>query len=604
MLNNEINTNAGLDQLVCSPEAHLSAQELVTGETGYWTVNNSQVIISNTTDPNTQVSNLINGNNTFTWTSNNGTCTVTDQVIISNNGFHIDAGLNQTTCETSYTLRASDPFSGTSLWTIVSGTGRFANPTSFETLVEDIGNGPNTFRWTVSRNGCTASDEVTITNNFYAANAGADQSLCSDHTTLNAQALNPAWGVTGTWTAQSGGGIFFNPNTENTLVTGLTIGDNRLRWTIRKTENNITCSSFDEIVITNNSIIASAGLDQTTCNNYTALIAAPLNTTAIGLWTGGGVSVTIANPTSTNTLVSGLQQGINTFAWTVTDNGCTGTTTVRVTNNSFMPDAGADQNISNNYTNLTASLPDASAVGNWSIISGNGIFAEQNNPATLVTGLGFGQNTFRWTVSWNGCTAFDDVNITYIGITANAGNDQVICSDRTFLSASNPAPAIGQWSITSGNGVFTDPLDGNTEVTGILPGSVNIYRWTVEINGYSEFDEVVVTSEEFDISAGADIVTCNDHVLLDAETAGINGTGNWTILIGSGSFENIEVSNTQVTNLALGTNIFRWTVTKNTGCTDSDIIEVTYDMPPIADFETDISSGCSPLDVNIINTSS
>ncbi|NJO88200.1 MAG: hypothetical protein HC831_03940 [Chloroflexia bacterium] len=392
------------------------------------------------------------------------------------------------------------------------------------------------------------------------------------------------------------------------MVTGLSAGENRLRWTVRKTENFVPCTSFDEIIITNNSIPAGlAGTDQTTCDDFANLSGSfppSASSSATGLWTGGGAGlVTIANPTSATTLVSNLQQGVNTFAWTVNDKGCTGTSTVRITSNYFIAEAGNDQNISNNFTNLDASYPDASATGTWSIISGNGSFANLNSETTLVTNLGFGVNTFRWTVDWNSCVAYDDVNIIYNNVTANAGVDQVICSDRTYLNATNPAPATGIWTISSGGGILVDPLNRSTEVTGIVPGSVNIYRWTVTINGYSEFDEVIVTNGEFEISAGLDRSTCGKPVTLAAEPAGSNGTGIWTVLAGAGNFSNISSENAVVSNLAPGPNVFQWTVTKNTGCVDSDLVTVTHNTPPVAHFEASPTAGCSPITVRYENAS-
>jgi hypothetical protein len=600
LLNNAIYTSAGADQVVCNTSTSLNAQGLLSGESGVWTVNNGVVTITNTADPATTVNNLIVGDNTFTWTLTGNGCTVSDDVIISNNTFGVDAGVDQISCGSSYTLRGSDPLTGTGLWTVSSGTGRFLDPTNYETLVEDMENGPNTFTWTVNRNGCEASADVTITNDLYAAIAGDDRSVCSEQTTVSAQPLNPTWGASGMWTAQTGGGVFNNPSIESTLVTGLSGGDNRLRWTVTKG----TCVSFDEIIITNNAITASAGTDETTCNDYATLSATPLSTTGVGLWTAGGAGlVTIANPTSATTAVTNLQQGVNTFAWTVTDNGCTGTSTVRITSNYFTARAGSDQIVTVDNVVLDADLPGAGATGTWSVFSGAGTFANINDQATTATGLGYGMNTFRWTVDWNSCVAYDDVNVTYNVINPVAGGDQVICTDRVYLTADDPWPGTGAWTRVSGSGTIVDPLNNTTEVTDILPGSVNIYRWTVSISGYSEYDDVVITNGEFETSAGIDRAACYDYVTLAAEPAG-SGTGAWTVLAGAGNFANLSLHNTQVTNLEGDVpNIFVWTVTKPTGCVDSDTVQVVYNVPPTAEFETDVTGGCSPIDVTYTNTS-
>lgn len=598
-LNNAIYTSAGADQVVCNTSTSLNAQGLLPGETGYWTVNNALVTIANSTNPASSVSGLITGDNTFTWTLNGNGCTVSDQMIVSNNTFSVDAGVNQISCGPSYTLRGSDPLVGTGLWTIASGTGRFITPTNFETLVEDMNNGPNTFTWTVNRNGCVASANVTITNDLYVAVAGDDRSVCSGQTTVSAQPLNAGWGAIGNWTAQTGGGTFANPSLASSLVSNLSSGDNRLRWTVTKG----SCVSFDEIVINNMAITASAGTDETTCDNFASLSATPLSATGVGKWTTGGAGlVTIVNPTSANTSVLNLQQGVNTFAWTVTDQGCTGTSTVRITSNFFTARAGNDQIVTVDYALLDGRLPAASATGSWSVFSGSGAFANANDGSTSVSSLGFGSNTFRWTVSWNGCDAFDDVDIIYNVVTAEAGANQTICTDNTYLSADDPWPGTGSWSRISGGGTIVNPLNRTTQVTGINPGSINIYRWTVVIPGYSEYDDVVVTNGQFRTSAGADRASCNNFNTMAAASPG-SGTGAWTILSGSGNFTDPSSNISAVTNLGDTPNLFVWTVTKPTGCVDSDTVQVIYNVPPTASFTATPSTGCSPIDVTYQNNS-
>jgi hypothetical protein len=82
---------------------------------------------------------------------------------------------------------------------------------------------------------------------------------------------------------QNGAGIFVNPSTENTLITSLGSGSNRLRWTVTKG----ACVSYDEILVSNNTPVISAGTDQTVCDDFITLSATPLSATGTGLWSGG-----------------------------------------------------------------------------------------------------------------------------------------------------------------------------------------------------------------------------------------------------------------------------------------------------------------------------
>jgi len=600
LLNNSIYTSAGDNQIVCQDNTNLNAQEPLAGETGTWTVDNMNAVIANLNDHLTEISNLDPGDNIFTWTLNstNG-CSAVDAVIISDNSFTVTAGNNDIACGPAYTgLAGSDPLTGTGVWTVSSGTGSFESASSYETTVNGLSNGNNTLTWTVLRNGCEDDADVIITNDLYPAVAGDSRSVCSDQTTVSAQPLNSVWGATGAWTVENGGGVFDDPAQESTLITGLANGDNRLRWTVSKG----ACSAFDEIVIANNSITASAGTPQITCDNFATLSATPLSSTGVGIWSGGGAYTVIVNPSSETTQVIELQQGVNTFAWTVTDNSCTGTSTVSVTSNYFEANAGANQVVTANSATMAALLPDAAATGTWTPFSGSGNFADNTNPTEVVTDLGYGENTFRWEVDWNSCVAYDDVVITYNALDPKAGPDQAICESSTSLNAEIPFIGTGIWSLVEGTGDFADPTDPKTIVSGILLGSVNTYRWTVEKNNYSVYDDVVVTNNDFVISAGANKEECINRTRMTAENPG-TGTGMWTVLTGSGNFIANSLNTTEVENLGEGANLFVWTVEKNTGCINSDTVQVIYNLPPTASFEMDQTEGCAPIDVEFTNVS-
>jgi large repetitive protein len=62
---------------------------------------------------------------------------------------------------------------------------------------------------------------------------------------------------------------------------------------------------------------------------------------------------------------------------------------------------------------------------------------------------------------------------------ANAGVDQSICNDNTFLAGNNPGPGnTGTWTIYSGIGTIANINDPNTQVTGIGLG-FNGFIWTI-----------------------------------------------------------------------------------------------------------------------------
>ncbi|MFZ2285479.1 MAG: gliding motility-associated C-terminal domain-containing protein [Bacteroidales bacterium] len=69
-----------------------------------------------------------------------------------------------------------------------------------------------------------------------------------------------------------------------------------------------------------------------------------------------------------------------------------------------LSDAGPDQELTYLFTTtLNALAPDANSAGTWSVESGSGHFANQNDPQTTVSDLGLGENILIWSVSNSVC---------------------------------------------------------------------------------------------------------------------------------------------------------------------------------------------------------
>jgi hypothetical protein len=82
---------------------------------------------------------------------------------------------------------------------------------------------------------------INATAGVVVANAGADQSVCTSSTTLNAGTIVG----TGTWTVISGSGTFADPNSNSTSVTGLTGGINEFQWTV----SNSLCGTISDNIL-------------------------------------------------------------------------------------------------------------------------------------------------------------------------------------------------------------------------------------------------------------------------------------------------------------------------------------------------------------------
>ncbi|MCP4031180.1 MAG: hypothetical protein GY734_08070, partial [Herbaspirillum sp.] len=189
---------------------------------------------------------------------------------------------------------------------------------------------------------CVSANSIAITNNAVIASAGSDKTtLCNDFTTLSGS--NPLLTQgSGVWTDIDGTTATIVTSTlYNTGVTGIVENSTTsFRWTVSLG----TCSITDEVDITNNQITASAGFDQSTCNDYfTPLDGNDVSGSgATGAWTTTGPG-TFVQATAYNTRVDGLQFGINELTWTVTSaaENCQDSDIVDITSNSVTSDAGS-----------------------------------------------------------------------------------------------------------------------------------------------------------------------------------------------------------------------------------------------------------------------
>jgi gliding motility-associated-like protein len=544
------------------------------------------------------------GNYTVTVSSSNG-CTSSDNIIITEDLTPptSDAGLDQSiTCAAStINLDGSASSSGpefTYTWTTASGN--IINGANTPIPNVDAA-GTYTLLVTNTNNGCTASDQVNITEDFVApiASAGTDQELTCLNPTLNLDGSGSTSGSTidYAWNTADGN-IVSGTNTENPLI------DAGGTYTILVTDTNNGCTASDAVLVTEsfNNPTADAGIDATiNCYNPTISLDATGSSTGAqfeyqwdgptdGIISGGdGLSPTIAEA--------------GTYSLTVTDisNACFAVDDVEVFGSFSQPSvlAGADQVLT--CANLTVDLDGTGSDSgsdydfNWTTTDGN-ILSGQNTLVPTVNQAGTYELTILNLV--NGCEHSDQVIVTENTTPpiADAGIDMEITCENTSVTLDGSASATGAdysylWTTTNGN-----ILSGETSIYPTVNAS-GTYTLTVinNLSACTSTDEVTVL--EFTtlpiVSAGED-----QELTCAITSLNLDGTGSdsgsefnilWTSFDG-----NIVSGQNSTTPLVNEPGTYLCTITNSlNGCQNSDEVIITENIvPPIANAGSDSEIPC------------
>jgi hypothetical protein len=581
-----ITANAGTDLYICEDDFTSMNANPATPGIGTWTVNDSG-FINDINDSETQITALDYGTNSFTWEVVNGVCTDSDIMTITRDSLiTADAGLDQIFCEDDTTsLSANNPTPGSGLWTVISGNGIFDDATNPNTLVSALDYGQNEFEWTITNGACVSYNRVLIQrDSLIIADAGTDLNLCDIyHSVITAENPNPGTGI---WTIASGSGTFAQPTQNVTTISGLSVEENQLVWEV----THGTCISTDTLTIDiDTSITAQAGSDQQICGDNTNLNA--LNPTpGTGMWTvynGGGV---IADPTNHQTSISGLNAGSNILHWTITNGACETYDEIEIISDTLIiADAGNDTTICHtNAVQLNAHV-DAPGIGTWSLFSGNGNFANVNNPQTIISNLAPEENVLIWSVASGSCTTTDTVVIYRDTlIFADTEADFSICGTSTEITADMPTTPMysGYWEVISGYADFADSTQMITTVSNLQTGD-NVFQWNVTNSFCTETAQLTVTSDTV-IPA----VTMPDQTLCDTNFLDISAddatpaTAWWSIISGGGIIADSSANTTTISNLPEGETILQWNVV-NGACTETSNLTITYDILVVADLGAD-----------------
>ncbi|MEZ5172890.1 MAG: hypothetical protein R2850_05135, partial [Bacteroidia bacterium] len=243
--------------------------------------------------------------------------------------------------------------------------------------------------------------------------------------------------------------------------------------------------------------------------------------------------------------------------------------------------AGADQQICSDSVYLQGNTP-AIGEGAWSLISGNAVFEDASDPATLATGLPVGETILVWEFFENAILqSSDTVVITrFAPPVLSAGNDQLVCTDSTRLEATL-SEGTGTWQLIEGTATIDEANNPQSDLLDMLPGQL-VLVWSVPAGVCpAQTDTMMIQrSEPPVISAGPDQTFCGDSTGLNASLD--VGAGFWTILSGSGDVLQDNVANSGVIFFdGNETMEIEWRVTWP-GCPDQlDTVLITSFFPPV-----------------------
>ena len=189
VVNNAVIANAGSDVTICDTYYPLNANTPPPGAVGTWSAGGFITFDSPSLN-NTTVRDLTPSDNLLNWTVTRGVCSDFDVVnVYSAAPTTPTAGTDQLICQDFTNLAGNLATVGTGNWTQEFGTGAtIATPSQENTAVSTIPTGANTFRWTISNTAnaltCIKEDDVVITNNSFAVDAGTSKDVCLSYDSL------------------------------------------------------------------------------------------------------------------------------------------------------------------------------------------------------------------------------------------------------------------------------------------------------------------------------------------------------------------------------------------------------------------------------------
>ncbi len=390
--------------------------------------------------------------------------------------------------QTAVTL-TSTPITG-GIWTS-SGTGQVSGDI-FNPAASGVGTYTITYSFT-DNNGCSNSDQLTMTVNALPVLMSSDVSYCNTPGLVTLPTATPSGG---TWAGIGVVGNQFDPQTP---------GGPTFIATYSYTNPQTTCSNTEDITITvTDPANVSAGADKVFCLND---LPFDLNSDATpssgGTWSGPGVSGNIFDPS-----VAGV--GTHTIALNTGTGNCLVNDT-RIIQVNPLPTVAAGPDTKNCISDSLFLLSSSPVLGGVWTSSGTGQVSG-NTFNAFASGVGTYTLNYTYTDN-NGCKNSDQMTMTVNPLPIITVQDTVYCNTPglVLLPAANPPGGI--WS---GTGILGNQFNPQTVGGPIFSAT---YSFTNSLTDCSNSKTINITVTDPDnISAGADKVFCLSDAPFDLNT--------------------------------------------------------------------------------------
>ena len=484
-----------------------------------------------------------------------------------------NAGSGGDECDLNFLLNAI-PTIGKGIWTKVTGPGNASyspGASAPGATVTVTAYGTYIFRWTETSGSCKSSDDIEV--NFYkppAANAGTGGVECDLDFVLHAV---PDIG-TGRWTMTGGTGTAtFSPDAGDpgATVTVSEYGTKVFTWT----EVNGLCSNSSDITVNfNRQPIADAGTGGNNCGLETFLNATP--SIGTGTWTrvsGPGNATFSPNANTPTPKVTVSVFGTYVFRWTEVNGSCKSSESISI-NFTGTSSANAGNGGDECDRNFQLNAVPGTGTGTWTKINGPGIATfspNANRYNAIVTVSEFGAYDFAWTEVSFDCTSTDIIRVVFHSLpVVNAGVDAAVCRGNSINLVATGSGAF-LWSPSN---LLNNPAIPNPVATPVLTSVFTVTltdQW-----GCKNTDQVTIDVRDKPvINAGPDqVLEYAFNTVLGASNLKINETGEWSVVSGSGEFDDEHDNNTRVTGLSPGSNLLKWTVTNGVCPVSSDTVSI------------------------------